>query len=121
MPRVLVVDDTASIRLLIRTNLEINGFEVDEAVDGHECLERLWGEEPLPDIVTIDVVMPQLDGISTVLALRAHSRTVSLPIIMVSTRAQTFEIKRAMDAGVNIYVTKPFDPSRLIEEVRSLL
>ena len=121
MARVLVVDDADSIRFLIRTNLEIAGFEVAEAIDGQECLDLLLGETPLPDLLTVDVMMPRRDGISAVLALRSHPRTKELPIVMVTTQAQASDVKRGMDAGVNAYITKPFDPEHLVETVRSLI
>ena len=121
MARVLVVDDTDSIRFLIRTNLEIAGFEVDEAIDGQECLDLLLSDAPLPDLLTVDAMMPRRGGISTVLALRSHPRTINLPIIMVTTQAQAIDVQRGMDAGVDAYITKPFDPGHLVETVRSLI
>ena len=121
MARVLVVDDTDSIRFLIRTNLEIAGFEVDEAIDGQECLDLLLSDAPLPDLLTVDAMMPRRGGISTVLALRSHPRTINLPIIMVTTQAQAIDVQRGMDAGVDAYITKPFDPDHLVETVRTLI
>ena len=121
MARVLVADDTSSIRFLIRTNLEIAGFEVDEATDGQNCLDLLHGDAPLPDLLTVDVMMPRRDGLSTVRALRAHPRTKDLPIVMVTTQGQAADVQRGMDAGVNAYITKPFDPDHLVETVRTLI
>ena len=121
MPRVLVVDDTASIRFLIRTNLELAGFEVDEAVDGVDCLEILRRLDVLPDVITVDVMMPRLDGVATVAALRADERTRDIAVVMVSTQGQTADIQRATDAGVDAYVTKPFDPDFLILTVRDVI
>ena len=121
MPRVLVVDDTASIRFLIRTNLELAGFEVDEAVDGVDCLEILARLDVMPDVITVDVMMPRLDGVATVAALRADARTRDIAVVMVSTQGQTADIQRATDAGVDAYVTKPFDPDFLILTVRDVM
>ena len=73
VPTVLVADDTQSIRFLIRTNLELAGFDVQEAVDGLDCLEKLreWADlGELPDVITVDVMMPRQDGVSTVHAIR---------------------------------------------------
>ena len=81
VPRVLVVDDTASIRFLIRTNLELAGFEVDEAVDGVDCLDKLSRADSLPDAITVDVMMPRMDGVATVTAIRAEPRTAKIAII----------------------------------------
>jgi CheY-like chemotaxis protein len=121
MPRVLVVDDTSSIRYLIRTNLELAGFEVDEAVDGVQCLEILGRLDVMPDVITVDVMMPRLDGVATVSALRADPRTRDIAVVMVSTQGQTADIQRATDAGVDAYVTKPFDPDFLIVTIGEVL
>jgi DNA-binding response OmpR family regulator len=121
MPRVLVVDDTASIRFLIRTNLELAGFEVDEAVDGVDCLETLKRLDVMPDAITVDVMMPRLDGVATVAAIRADARTRDIAVVMVSTQGQTADIQRATEAGVDAYVTKPFDPDFLIVTIGEVL
>jgi CheY-like chemotaxis protein len=121
VPRVLVVDDTASIRFLIRTNMELAGFDVDEAVDGVNCLEFLRTTEVLPDALTVDVMMPRLDGIATVTAIRADERTRGIAVVMVTTQGHPADIQRATQAGVDAYVTKPFDPDALIETVRDAI
>lgn len=121
MPRVLVVDDTPSIRFLIRTNLEIAGFEVDEAVDGVDCLELLSRLETLPDVVTVDVMMPRLDGIATVTTLRANPRYQHIAVVMVTTQSHPADIQRATQAGVDAYVIKPFDPDFLVSTVRDVI
>ena len=121
MPRVLVVDDTASIRFLIRTNLELAGFEVDEAVDGVDCLEILGRLDVMPDVITVDVMMPRLDGVATVSAIRADARTRAIAVVMVSTQGQTADIQRATEAGVDAYVTKPFDPDFLVRTVGEVI
>ncbi|MCW2839841.1 MAG: response regulator [Aeromicrobium sp.] len=121
MPRVLVVDDTPSIRFLIRTNLELAGFEVDEAVDGVDCLDRLVAMDDMPDVITVDVMMPRLDGVATVAAIRADARTKHIAIVMVTTQGHPADIQRATQAGVDAYVTKPFDPDFLILTVRNVM
>ncbi|KAA1397852.1 response regulator [Aeromicrobium ginsengisoli] len=121
VPRVLVVDDTASIRFLIRTNMELAGFEVDEAVDGADCLEFLRTADVLPDGITVDVMMPRLDGIATVSAIRADPRTRHIAIVMVTTQGHPADIQRATQAGVDAYVTKPFDPDSLIQTVHDAI
>ncbi|MRJ76715.1 response regulator [Aeromicrobium sp. SMF47] len=117
----LVVDDTPSIRFLIRTNLEIAGFEVVEAVDGADCLDALRRLETLPDAITVDVMMPRLDGIATVSAIREDRRLAGIGIIMVTTQGHPADIQRATQAGVDAYVTKPFDPDFLIQTVRDVI
>ncbi len=121
MPRVLVVDDTPSIRFLIRTNLELAGFEIDEAVDGVDCLDVLAAADTLPDAITVDVMMPRLDGMATVAAIRADPRTRDIAIVMVTTQGHPADIQRANQAGVDAYVTKPFDPDFLVLTVRDVI
>src|SRR3954451_11728607 len=121
MPRVLVVDDTASIRFLIRTNLELAGFEVDEAVDGTDCLEFLGRATDLPDAITVDVMMPRLDGVATVSAIRADARTRDIAVVMVTTQGHPADVQRGLSAGVDAYVTKPFDPDFLVQTVREVI
>lgn len=124
VPTVLVVDDTASIRFLIRTNLELAGFEVGEAVDGVDCLEILRAaadRDTLPDAVTVDVMMPRQDGIATVTAIRDDPALRHLAVVMVSTQNHPGDVARGMRAGVDAYVTKPFDPDAMVTTVREVI
>ena len=118
-PLVLVVDDTANVRELIRVNLTLEGFVVRMASDGQEALDLV--SELLPDLITMDVVMPRVDGLTAVIRLKTNPATASIPIVMVTARAQTADRDRARKAGVDAYLTKPFEPSELIETVRNLL
>ena len=119
MPTVLVVDDTPSIRFLIRMNLELAGIDVIEAKDGQDCLDILEAAERLPDLITIDMVMPRLDGISTITKIRAQDRYDQIPIIMVSTQGQQIDLNRAKTAGADDYIIKPFDPDQLVHTVQT--
>ncbi len=118
-PSVLVVDDSDVIRSLIVLNLELDGLTVWQARDGQECLELVKGARP--DLITLDVAMPRLDGFSTVEALRADPETQHIPIVMVSARAQGSDLARGQAVGVDAYVTKPFEPEDLVATVRSLI
>jgi CheY-like chemotaxis protein len=118
---VLVVDDTAWIRFIIRTNLELAGFDVDEAVDGVDCLEILGRTSEMPDAITVDVMMPRMDGVATVAAIRADPRTAKIAIVMVSTQGYPADIARGMEAGVNAYITKPFDPDFMVATVSDVI
>lgn len=119
MARVLVVDDTPSIRFLIRTNLELDGHDVIEADNGQDCLDTLSRESV--DVLLIDVVMPELDGYASVATLRAQPEYADLPIIMVTTQSQVADIRRGTEVGVTEYVVKPFDPDALVELVADVL
>jgi len=120
-PTVLVVDDTASIRFLIRTNLELAGFDVIEAEDGQDCLDVLRDLDTLPDVITMDMMMPRMDGVTAITRIRSHERYSGIGLVMVSTQSQQIDLNRAAAAGVDDYVTKPFDPDNLVETVRRVL
>ena len=118
-PRVLVVDDSDVIRTLITVNLELEGFEVVTAVDGQDALEKVL--DVRPDVMTIDVKMPRMDGFDTVERMRADPRTHDLKIAMVTACAQVDDLRRGDEVGVDAYVTKPFDPTTLVRTVRDLM
>ncbi|MFE2942584.1 response regulator [Streptomyces sp. NPDC059255] len=115
--RVLVVDDNRVIRQLIRVNLELEGFEVVTAADGAECLDVV--HEVAPDVITLDVVMPRLDGLRTAARLRADPRTSRLPIAIVSA-CTPYEVDTGVAAGVDGFLAKPFEPADLVRLVRRL-
>lgn len=117
--RVLVIDDSEVIRQLITMNLEFEGFEVVTAVDGQDALDKIL--EVRPDVVTIDVKMPRLDGLATVARLRADPRTAGVKIAIVTASAQEIDLRRGEAAGVDAYVTKPFDPDALVRTIRDLI
>ncbi|HVA62030.1 MAG TPA: response regulator [Mycobacteriales bacterium] len=116
--RVLVVDDDAVIRQLVCVNLELEGFEVVTAVDGQDCLDRV--KELAPDVITLDVMMPRLDGYQTAERLRADPETRGIKILLLSAKAQERDLRRGSEIGVDAYLTKPFDPDVLIDTVRRL-
>ena len=117
--RVLVIDDSEVIRHLITINLELEGFEVVTAVDGQDALDKI--HEVQPDVITIDVKMPRMDGLDTVARLRADPRTAGLKIAMVTASAQEVDLRRGETVGVDAYVTKPFDPESLVRTIRDLV
>ncbi|GAA3296251.1 response regulator [Streptomyces cinereospinus] len=112
------MDDNKVIRQLIRVNLELEGFEVVTAADGAECLEVV--HQVRPDVVTLDVVMPRLDGLRTAARLRADPRTRHLPLAIVSACTQ-YEVDSGLDLGVDAFLAKPFEPADLVQLVRQLV
>jgi len=116
--RVLVVDDNKVIRQLIRVNLELEGFEVVTAADGAECLEIV--EQVRPDAVTLDVVMPRLDGLRTAARLRAEPRTSAIPVVIISACTQQ-EVDAGLAAGADAFLAKPFEPADMVRLVRGLV
>jgi CheY-like chemotaxis protein len=116
--RVLVVDDDEVIRQLIAVNLTLEGFDVVTAVDGRECLEKV--AEVAPDVITLDVMMPRLDGWVTATQLRKNPETAGIKVVLITARAQEDDRDRGRQIGVDAYLTKPFDPAEMIRVVREL-
>ena len=117
--RVLVVDDDDVIRQLITVNLELEGFEVVPAVDGQDALDKV--KDAHVQVVTLDVMMPRVDGWEAAARLRADPETAHIKVILLSARAQESDIQRGERIGVDAYLTKPFDPDELIDVVRRLM
>jgi CheY-like chemotaxis protein len=111
--RILVVDDNKVIRQLIRVTLELEGFDVVTAADGAECLDVVRSVRP--DVITLDVVMPKIDGIVTAKRLRADPTTRHLPIVIVSAG------NRPETVAVDAFLAKPFEPAELVRVVRRLM
>ena len=118
-PTVLVVEDDPVILRLLEVNFELEGFGVVLAHDGVEGIEAARSEKP--DIIVSDIMMPRVSGIELVQALKADAATAGIPIILLSAKAQTNDLKSGMDAGADDYVTKPFEPLDLVDRVNALL
>ena len=116
---VLVVDDDPVIVRLLEVNFEMEGFAVRMAADGQEGLEVARAEHP--DVVVSDVMMPKLSGIELVSGLKADASTASIPVILLSAKAQASDIRAGLAAGADDYVTKPFEPLELVDKVLKLL
>ena len=116
--RVLVVDDDEVIRRLIAVNLQLEGFYVSTAVDGQDCLDRVM--EIAPDVITLDVMMPRLDGWETAVQLRGSPQTAHIKVVLITARAQEDDKTRGSSVGADAYLTKPFDPNEMIRVVREL-
>jgi two-component system alkaline phosphatase synthesis response regulator PhoP len=119
MTRILVVDDDAPIRLLCRVNLEAEGMEVVEAEDGEDGLEKARSTHP--DVVLLDVMLPQLDGWRVAEALLEDPATGKIPIVFLTARAELRDQARGLEIGGVDYITKPFNPLELADVIRELL
>jgi DNA-binding response OmpR family regulator len=108
---VLVVDDERAIRALCRVNLELGGFEVVAASNGAEALGL--AERNPPDIVLLDVMMPELDGWQVAERLRSSAATREVPVVFLSARASHADKEHGFESGAVAYVVKPFDPVAL--------
>ncbi|UCC62643.1 MAG: response regulator transcription factor [Anaerolineae bacterium] len=113
---ILVVDDEPRMIRFIRMNLELEGYKVLEATNGLEALERV--REDLPDLVVMDVQMPEIDGFEAL----EHIRQVStVPVIMLTVKADEEDKVRGLELGADDYVTKPFSPRELSSRIKALL
>ena len=113
---ILVVDDEPRMIQFIRMNLELEGYRVVQASDGLEALDKVRDE--LPDLVILDVMMPDLDGFETLRILR---ETSDVPVIMLTVKSEEDDIVRGLRLGADDYVTKPFSPRELSSRVQALL
>jgi len=121
VPRVLVCDDTEPIRRLLRINLELAGFTVEEAADGHEAMARLIDpERPMPDVIVLDSEMAPYDGWWAIAAIRSHHRLDPVPVLLVTGSVVVHSAPEASGAGFDGFISKPFDPDELVEAVSRL-
>jgi two-component system, OmpR family, KDP operon response regulator KdpE len=114
--RVLLADDEPRIRDSVRMNLEIEGFDVFEAGNGVECLEKV--RLVMPDVVVLDVMMPEMDGFETLRELRRFS---TVPVIMLTVKADERDVARGLELGADDYVAKPFSQIVLTARVKAVL
>ncbi len=114
--RILVVDDEDRMRRFIRLNLEYDGFEVIEAANGREALDQV--REGLPDLVLLDVMMPELDGFEVLRILR---ETSEVPVIMLTAKGEEEDIVRGLELGADDYITKPFSTRELVSRIKAVL
>jgi two-component system KDP operon response regulator KdpE len=113
---ILVVDDDQGLRELIRINLEHDGYGILQAENGLECLTLV--REHRPDLVILDVMMPEMDGLETCGKLREFSQ---IPVLMLTAKVQSEDIITGLDRGADDYLIKPFNMDELSARIRSLL
>jgi DNA-binding response OmpR family regulator len=114
--RILVVDDEARMINFIRMNLELEGVQVFGALNGVEALDQV--RKHIPDLILLDVMMPQLDGFETLRALREFS---SVPVIMLTAKSEEDDVIRGLELGADDYITKPFSVRVLTSRVKAVL
>lgn len=113
---ILIVDDEPRIRDFVRLNLEMEHYRVIEASNGLEALEQV--REHLPDLVVLDVMMPEMDGFETLKAIREVS---NVPVVILTVRQSEQDKIRGLDLGADDYIAKPFSPPELLSRIRALL
>lgn len=118
-PKILVVDDSPTIRKFITIALKVKGFEILSASDGMEALELLPNESI--DLVITDLNMPNIDGFNLIERIRTNDNFQDTPIIVMSNLSDAEDIQRAMNLGANSYIVKPFDQNNITKEVAKYL
>lgn len=116
MSKLLVVDDEAQIRNIIRKYGEFEGYEIAEAVDGMDAIEKCRKDQF--DLIIMDIMMPNLDGFSAVKKIREEAST---PVIMLSARGEEYDRIHGFETGIDDYVVKPFSPKELMMRVNAIL
>ena len=119
MTRVLVVDDDPDIRTFLRISLELHGYDATEAVNGELGVRTALANPP--DLILMDVMMPEVDGVEALRRLRADARTSHLPVILVTARSTPDDKVAGLMAGADDYVTKPFDTNELHARIAAML
>lgn len=117
--KVLLVDDQNTVLMMERTVLQGAGYDTITAKNGVEAIQKALLERP--DLILMDVVMPQMDGLAACRTLRAREETKSIPIIMCTTRGESGAIQAGYDAGANEYITKPFNGLELVAKLQEYL
>ena len=119
MPRVLISEDEADIRDVVRLKLEAAGFQVTAVGNGAVALSQALNDPP--DVVLLDVATPGMTGLDVATALRSAPATAGVPIIMLTAEADPSDVRAGLRAGANAYVTKPFSLRDLVDQVRTVL
>lgn len=117
--KILIVEDEPNVRNFVKVYLEFEGYEVVEAKNGREGLERVKADQP--DLVVTDIMMPEMDGVTFYKTLRQDEKTKSLPVIVLTVKDEFEDIKYAYLIGVDEYITKPFDPQQLVRKIKEIL
>jgi CheY-like chemotaxis protein len=119
MTKILIVDDEPHLVTLTKSRLQANGYAVISAYNGRECLDKAKSESP--DLIMLDRMMPVLDGLRTLVQLKGDKDLESIPVVMFSAKVMPRDITDALSQGAIAYITKPFDPKKLIETIQEAL
>ena len=117
--RVLVADDDPDILTVVKINLELDGFEVDTAVDGEDAMQKATSTPP--NVIILDIMMPRMDGLTALHRLRSQAGTANIPIILLTARGLPEDRVRGLERGADDYIAKPFDSTELAARVRAVL
>lgn len=117
--RILAVDDEKHILRLVEINLQKAGYEVVTASNGREALEAVKLQRP--DLIVMDVMMPEMDGLEALQHLKNDESSASIPVVMLTAKAQDADVFQGWQSGADLYLTKPFNPLELLTFVRRIL
>ena len=117
--KILVVDDEPSLVMMVESRLKANRYGVIIANNGIECLEKAQTEKP--DLILLDIMMPEMDGFQTLEKLRENNQTKSIPVIMLTAKSQLDDVNKAANLGVTDYIVKPFSPVVFLEKIHKAL
>ena len=117
--KILLVDDEASIRELIRFNLERAGYRVQEATDGNEAINAV--RQTKPDLVVLDLMLPGLDGLDVCRLVKGNRETAAIPIIMLTAKTEEVDKVIGLELGADDYMTKPFSPREQVARIKAVL
>jgi DNA-binding response OmpR family regulator len=121
MPRILLIEDDPALAKLMKKALVASGYEVEHAEDGLAGLMRVDEAPKKPDLLVVDVMMPELDGLSLVRALKTQGATRRIPVIFVTAKADPKTIAEGISVGAKFYITKPFTIDDLLSKVKRAL
>lgn len=117
--RVMLVDDNRDLVTVVKVTLENKGYNVESAYSASELFSRL--EEQKPDVIVLDVMMPQMDGLEVLKRLKAAQETSAIPVILLTAKFQYEDIMNAYQLGADVYITKPFTSTQLLSEIKRVL
>ena len=116
--KILAVDDEKHILRLVQINLEKAGYEVVTGTNGREAVEKVQSEKP--DLVVMDVMMPEMDGFEALKQLKSDPASADIPVIMLTAKAQDADVFHGWQSGADLYLTKPFNPMELLTFVKRI-
>lgn len=118
-PKILLVEDEVSIIELVTLMLERKGYEVFSVIEGSEVIDRI--RKVLPDVVILDIMIPKLNGFEVCGQIKADEKLKDIPVLILSSLVQKAEIEKGIRAGVDLYMTKPFQNKDLMDNIEKLI
>ncbi len=117
--KVLIVEDEANLRELVKARLEQHGYLVETVADGYNAIFQTRRFKP--DLIILDLMIPKMDGYTVCRMLKSSADLASIPVIMFTARTSSEDMRRGMDMGADAYITKPFNPEALLQKINELL